>query len=54
MVRGSCIKVEAASRVFLGAAAEAAAADVVPQLLYQLWVLLLDLLGKLLSSERET
>lgn len=38
--------------MLLGAAAEGAAPDVVPQLLDQLGVLLLDLLRKLLSSEK--
>lgn len=39
--------------MLLSAATEGAAPDVVPQLLNQLWVLLLDLLGKLLTTERE-
>lgn len=38
--------------MLLGAAAEGAAPDVVPQLLDQLWILLLDLLRKLLSPEK--
>ena len=40
--------------MFLCAPAEGAAPDVVPQLLYQLGALLLDLLGELLSSKRTT
>lgn len=39
--------------MLLGAAAEGAAPDVVPQLLDQLRVLLLDLLRKLLSPEKK-
>lgn len=39
--------------MLLGAAAEGAAPDVVPQLLDQLWVLLLDLLRKLLPPEKK-
>lgn len=39
--------------MLLGAAAEGAAPDVVPQLLNQLWVLLLDLLRKLLSPNQK-
>lgn len=39
--------------MLLGAAAEGAAPDVVPQLLDQLRVLLLDLLRELLPSEDE-
>lgn len=39
--------------MLLGAAAEGAAPDVVPQLLDQLRVLLLDLLCKLLSPEKK-
>lgn len=39
--------------MLLGAAAEGAAPDVVPQLLNQLWVLLLDLLRKLLSPNKK-
>lgn len=38
--------------MFLGAATEGTAPNVVPQLLDQLWVLLLDLLGKLLSPDK--
>ncbi|CAB1332627.1 unnamed protein product, partial [Coregonus sp. 'balchen'] len=38
------------SRVLLSVATEGPAADVVPQLFDQLWVLLLDLLGKLLTA----
>lgn len=40
------------SGVFLCAAAEGATSDVVPQLFNQFWILLLDLLGELLSTER--
>lgn len=38
--------------MLLGAAAEGAAPDVVPQLLDELRVLLLDLLGELLTPDR--